>query len=59
MYGKDGMAGQDGSLADTAFINALRYGGDLLKVFDESPTLSDPARRRLKPVSRMTASGHP
>jgi len=39
---KDGMAGQDASLANTAFINALRYGGDLLNVFGDFPTLSDP-----------------
>ena len=28
--------------ANTAFINALRYGGDLLNVFGDFPTLSDP-----------------
>jgi hypothetical protein len=39
---KDGMASQDASLGDTAFINALRYGGDLLNVFGDFPTLSDP-----------------
>jgi hypothetical protein len=39
---KDGMVGQDASLADTAFINALRNGGDLLNVFGDFPTLSDP-----------------
>jgi hypothetical protein len=39
---KDGMVGQDASLADTAFINALRFGGDLLNVFGDFPTLSDP-----------------
>jgi hypothetical protein len=39
---KDGMVGQDASLANTAFINALRYGGDLLNVFGDFPTLSDP-----------------
>src|SRR6516162_10024175 len=39
---KDGMVSQDASLADTAFINALRYGGDLLNVFGDFPTLSDP-----------------
>jgi hypothetical protein len=39
---KDGMASQDASLSDTAFINALRYGGDLLNVFGDFPTLSDP-----------------
>ena len=39
---KDGMVAQDASLGDTAFINALRYGGDLLNVFGDFPTLSDP-----------------
>jgi len=39
---KDGMASQDASLSDTAFINALRYGGDLLNVFGDFPTLADP-----------------
>jgi hypothetical protein len=39
---KDGMVSQDASLADTAFINALRYGGDLLNVFGDFPTLTDP-----------------
>jgi hypothetical protein len=39
---KDGMVSQDASLADTAFINALRDGEDLLNVFGDFPTLSDP-----------------
>ena len=39
---KDGMVAQDASLSNTAFINALRYGGDLLNVFGDFPTLSDP-----------------
>jgi hypothetical protein len=39
---KDGMVGEDASLANTAFINALRNGGDLLNVFGDFPTLSDP-----------------
>jgi hypothetical protein len=38
----DGMVGTDASLSDTAFINALRFGGDLLNVFGDFPTLSDP-----------------
>ena len=38
----DGMAGKDASLGDTAFINALRFGGDLLNVFGDFPTLADP-----------------
>jgi len=39
---KDGMVGEDASLSNTAFINALRNGGDLLNVFGDFPTLSDP-----------------
>jgi hypothetical protein len=39
---KDGMVGKDASLSDTAFINALRNGGDLLNVFGDFPTLADP-----------------
>ena len=39
---KDGIVGKDASLSDTAFINALRNGGDLLNVFGDFPTLSDP-----------------
>ena len=39
---KDGMVGEDASLANTAFINALRNGGDLLNVFGDFPTLTDP-----------------
>jgi hypothetical protein len=39
---KDGMVGEDASLANTAFINALRDGGDLLNVFGDFPTLTDP-----------------
>jgi hypothetical protein len=38
----DGMVGKDASLGDTAFINALRNGGDLLNVFGDFPTLKDP-----------------
>jgi hypothetical protein len=38
----DGMVGKDASAADTAFINALRFGGDLLNVFGDFPTLADP-----------------
>ena len=38
----DGMVGEDASLSNTAFINALRYGGDILNVFGDFPTLSDP-----------------
>jgi hypothetical protein len=39
---KDGMVAKDASLSDTAFINALRDGGDLLNVFGDFPTLTDP-----------------
>src|SRR6201989_1755614 len=39
---RDGMVGEDASLANTAFINALRNGGDLLNVFGDFPTLTDP-----------------
>ena len=38
----DGMVGTDASAANTKFINALRYGGDLLNVFGDFPTLKDP-----------------
>jgi hypothetical protein len=38
----DGHAAEDASLGNTAFINALRNGGDLLNVFGDFPTLSDP-----------------
>jgi hypothetical protein len=39
---KDGMVAEDASLSNKAFINALRYGGDLLNVFGDFPTLTDP-----------------
>jgi len=39
---KDGMVSQDASLGNSAFIDALRNGGDLLNVFGDFPTLSDP-----------------
>ena len=38
----DGHASQDASLGNTALIDALRHGGDLLNVFGDFPTLSDP-----------------
>jgi hypothetical protein len=38
----DGHAAEDASLSDAALINALRKGGDLLNVFGDFPTLSDP-----------------
>ena len=39
---KDGFAAEDASLSNTAMINALRNGGDLLNVFGDFPTLTDP-----------------
>jgi hypothetical protein len=38
----DGHAAQDASAGNTALINALRNGGDLLNVFGDFPTLTDP-----------------
>jgi hypothetical protein len=38
----DGHAAEDASLGNTALINALRHGGDLLNVFGDFPTLADP-----------------
>ena len=38
----DGHASEDASLENTGLINALRNGGDLLNVFGDFPTLSDP-----------------
>ena len=39
---KDGIASQDASAGNTAMIDALRNGGDLLNVFGDFPTLTDP-----------------
>jgi hypothetical protein len=39
---KDGHASEDASASNTALINALRYGGDILNVFGDFPTLTDP-----------------
>jgi hypothetical protein len=39
---KDGHGSQDASAGNTALINALRNGGDLLNVFGDFPTLKDP-----------------
>jgi hypothetical protein len=39
---RDGHACEDASASNTALINALRNGGDLLNVFGDFPTLSDP-----------------
>ena len=38
----DGHASEDASAGNTALINALRNGGDLLNVFGDFPTLTDP-----------------
>ena len=39
---KDGLLSRDASAKDTKLISALRRGGDLLNVFGDFPTLSDP-----------------
>jgi hypothetical protein len=39
---KDGFAAEDASAGNTALINGLRFGGDLLNVFGDFPTLTDP-----------------
>ena len=39
---RDGHAAEDASADNPALINALRNGGDLLNVFGDFPTLSDP-----------------
>ncbi len=39
---KDGHVSEDASADNTALIDALRRGGDLLNVFGDFPTLSDP-----------------
>src|SRR5712691_11885441 len=39
---KDGFASADASAGNTAMIDALRNGGDLLNVFGDFPTLTDP-----------------
>ena len=39
---QDGHASEDASAANTALIDALRKGGDLLNVFGDFPTLKDP-----------------
>ena len=38
----DGHASEDASASNAALIDALRQGGDLLNVFGDFPTLSDP-----------------
>ncbi len=39
---RDGHLSQDASAGNTGLINALRTGGDLLNVFGDFPTLTDP-----------------
>jgi hypothetical protein len=39
---EDGHASEDASAGNTAWINGLRNGGDLLNVFGDFPTLKDP-----------------
>jgi hypothetical protein len=39
---RDGHASEDASAENTALINGLRNGGDLLNVFGDFPTLRDP-----------------
>src|SRR5437763_6250817 len=39
---RDGHASEDASAGNTALINALRNGGDLLNVFGDFPTEKDP-----------------
>jgi hypothetical protein len=39
---KDSLISENAVQTNTAFINALRYGGDLLNVFGDFPTLIDP-----------------
>ena len=38
----DGHPSEDASASNTALLDALRHGGDLLNVFGDFPTLSDP-----------------
>ncbi len=40
--GKDGFISRDASASDHQLINGLRRGGDLLNVFGDFPTLTDP-----------------
>jgi hypothetical protein len=39
---KDGMVSQNAVQTNTKFINALRFGGDILNVFGDFPTLLSP-----------------
>jgi len=38
----NGSVSENASQSNTKFINSLRYGGDLLNVFGDFPTLTDP-----------------
>jgi hypothetical protein len=41
-FAKDSPISENANQNNTAFINALRYGGDILNVFGDFPTLIDP-----------------
>ena len=41
-FAKDGPISENAVQTNTAFINAMRYGGDILNVFGDFPTLSSP-----------------
>jgi hypothetical protein len=41
-FAKDGPVSENADQANTAFINAMRYGGDILNVFGDFPTLLSP-----------------
>ena len=53
---QDGHVAEDASAANTAFIDALRNGGDLLNVFGDFPTETDPRHARgLQPAVGRSA----
>ena len=53
---KDGHASEDASAGNTALIDALRNGGDLLNVFGDFPTEKDPRHcAGLQPALGRTA----
>ena len=41
-FAKDSPISENAVQTNTAFINAMRYGGDILNVFGDFPTLTDP-----------------
>jgi hypothetical protein len=41
-FAKDGPISENAVQTNTKFINAMRYGGDILNVFGDFPTLSSP-----------------